>query len=122
MTPIELAEILQSEPGAVADAAAEELRRLHSEVMLLKRKLSEMEQAEQKPFAWMSIGGTIWRHKGRDDDVPLYSRPPRREWKGLTHIEKEVLWDHAVDRQEHYCSQYADFADSIESHLKERNT
>ena len=43
-----------------------------------------LEQPEQEPFAWMSIGGSIWRNKGRDDDIPLYTHPPRREWRGLT--------------------------------------
>jgi hypothetical protein len=35
------------------------------------------------PYAWMAVGGTIWRRKTSEDDVPLYTRPPRREWHGL---------------------------------------
>ena len=37
-------------------------------------------QVEQEPYAWMSVGGTIWRHKTCADDVPLYShpQPPRQ--------------------------------------------
>jgi len=43
-----------------------------------------LEQSVQEPFAWMSIGGSIWRNKGRDDDVPLYTRPQQRQWRDLT--------------------------------------
>jgi hypothetical protein len=28
-------------------------------------------------YAWMSVGGAIWRTKGSEDDVPLYTWPPR---------------------------------------------
>jgi hypothetical protein len=44
-----------------------------------------------------------------------------REWQGLTENEKELLWDEAVDGQEHFCSQYGNFADAIEAKLKEKN-
>ena len=54
------------------------------------------------------------------DQTALYT-PPRREWVGLTEEEQEALWDEAVDRQEHFCSQYGDFADAIEAKLKEKN-
>jgi hypothetical protein len=36
------------------------------------------------PYAWMAVGGTIWRRKTSEDDVPLYTRPPRRESQALT--------------------------------------
>lgn len=29
-----------------------------------------------KPYAWMAVGGSIWRHKTSEDDVPLYTHPP----------------------------------------------
>jgi hypothetical protein len=54
--------------------------------------------------------------------IPVYAAPQQREWKGLTENEKELLWDEAVDGREHFCSQYGDFADTIEAKLKEKNT
>jgi hypothetical protein len=50
-----------------------------------------------------------------------YTAPQRREWVGLTDFEQEALWDEAVDRQEHFCSQYGEFAVAIEAKLKEKN-
>ena len=44
-----------------------------------------------------------------------------REWVGLTENEKELLWDEAVDGREHFCSQYGDFADTIEAKLLDKN-
>jgi hypothetical protein len=46
---------------------------------------------------------------------------PKREWQGLTENEKELLWDEAVEGQEHFCSQYGNFADALEAKLKEKN-
>ena len=41
------------------------------------------------PYAWMAVGGTIWRHKTREDDVPLYTAPLQR--KPLTEEELEKI-------------------------------
>ena len=37
----------------------------------------------QEPYAWMAVGGTIWRHKSSEDDLPLYTAPrvPLAEWQ-----------------------------------------
>ena len=51
-----------------------------------------------------------------------HTAPPKKEWVGLTETEKELLWDEAVDGREHFCSQYGNFADAIETKLKEKNT
>ena len=32
-------------------------------------------QPVQEPYAWMAVGGTIWRHKTAEDDTPLYTAP-----------------------------------------------
>lgn len=48
----------------------------------LHQALNEQAEAvphQEEPFAWMSVGGSIWRHKTREDDVPLYTRPPKTE-------------------------------------------
>lgn len=47
-TALYLAEILQSEPGAVADAASAELRRLHAEVNELKRTLALQQKSYER--------------------------------------------------------------------------
>ena len=57
-----------------------------------------------------------------ENDIPLFTAPPKKEWVGLTETEKELLWDEAVDGREHFCSQYGNFADAIEAKLKEKNT
>jgi hypothetical protein len=82
----------------------------------VKALRTALEQPEQEPFAWMSIGGTIWKHKGRDDDVPLYSHPPRREWRGLTEEEKLQILDDTMEGGD-----LMDIARAIEQALKERN-
>ncbi len=33
----------------------------------------------QEPYAWMAVGGTVWRHKSSQDDVPLYTTSPQRK-------------------------------------------
>jgi hypothetical protein len=55
----------------------------------------------------MAVGGTIWRRKTSEDDVPLYTHPPRREWQGLTEEEREQATGWSVEH--------------IEAALKEKN-
>lgn len=43
----------------------------------------------QEPYAWMAVGGSIWRHKTSEDDVPLYTVPPKS--KPLTEEEINAL-------------------------------
>jgi hypothetical protein len=46
----------------------------------LRAALAEQPKKPQEPYAWMAVGGTIWRHKTTQDDVPLYTAPqPRRQ-------------------------------------------
>ena len=89
-------------------------------------------QPEQEPVVWMYQDKSthevrFQKHMrgfvdhGATYETPLYTTPPRREWVGLTEEEQEALWDEAVDRQEHFCSQYGEFADAIEAKLKEKN-
>lgn len=75
---------------------------------------------QQEPYAWMSVGGSIWRHKTTEDDVPLYTRPYRREWKGL----KEWEINDGLDQipSEDVCSwSFRKGVYFAEKALKERN-
>jgi hypothetical protein len=69
--------------------------------------LAQQEQEPVAPYAWMAVGGTIWRRKTSEDDVPLYTHPPRREWQGLTEEEREQATGWSVEH--------------IEAALKEKN-
>jgi len=53
------------------------------EVIDCCRNSTQEEQEPIAPYAWMAVGGTIWLHKTSEDDVPLYTHQPRREWHGL---------------------------------------
>jgi hypothetical protein len=52
------------------------------------------QQPKQEPVAWMSQGGDVSRSKryfeemGFTDLIPLYTKPPKREWVGLSNLEK----------------------------------
>ena len=80
-----------------------------------------LEQPEQEPVAWRAVGGSIWGRKGSEDDTPLYTHPPRREWQGLTEDETMQLMN------ETYGNHWADdahlqrFRKAIEAALKEKN-
>jgi hypothetical protein len=49
-------------------------------ITALRAALAQQEPVA--PYAWMAVGGTIWRRKTSEDDVPLYTHPPR-QWRGL---------------------------------------
>jgi hypothetical protein len=82
-----------------------------------------LEQPEQGPVAWMSpasksmIGKTdengsayhiiTTSKKTANNSVPLYTHPPRREWRGLTEEEREKATGWSVEH--------------IEAKLKEKN-
>jgi hypothetical protein len=90
------------------------------------------EQPEHEPVAWASwrelarikdFDSTIYANGDFDGAVPLYTAPPRREWRGLTMQEINalpeiggVMWrmgtSHAVVRA----------IRAVEQALKEKNT
>jgi hypothetical protein len=87
-----------------------------------------LEQPEQEPVAWM-----VYTQDGKSVCVtdnpadftdehralPLFTHPPRREWRGLTDTEIGMLyvtWDATPGVS------MADFARAIEQACKERNT
>ena len=88
-------------------------------------------QPEPKPAAWITGGGKgeLWWHQSvkfdddgnligeNPDDIPLYTAPPQREWKGLTDEEMFSLWVRCPAETE---DRFA-FARAIEAKLKEKN-
>jgi hypothetical protein len=83
-----------------------------------------LEQPEQEPVAWIDDSGhpkhRLYRQSATEQRLygllrPLYTHPPRREWRGLTEEEIEDCWDG-------YLSDYQlQMIRTIESKLKERN-
>jgi hypothetical protein len=91
---------------------------------LIETLRARLAQPEPEPVAWYWSRGVEFTiaFEEMDGHAPLYLHPPQREWQGLTENEKELLWDEAVEGQEHFCSQYGNFADALEAKLKEKNT
>jgi hypothetical protein len=72
-------------------------------------------QPEQEPVGYVTDSGTAaYFLKGvdLDDDTPLYTAPPKREWVGLT--EADIY--EAMDFDDEF-----EFARAIEAKLKEKN-
>jgi hypothetical protein len=80
--------------------------------------------AEQKPVAWIQSNHLQLAQRGpfscrveptqrHPDFVPLYTHPPRREWRGLTDEEIDAANELRLTRQQ--------FARAIEAKLKEKN-
>jgi len=80
---------------------------------------AEPVQEPVAPYAWMAVGGTIWRRKTSEDDVPLYTRPPRREWQSLSEEDMEDLLPLYSDPSAD--AEMLEFARAIEAKLKEKN-
>jgi len=84
-----------------------------------------LEQPEQEPVAWMTPGKDIITCNGAgtrfNDWTPLYTHPPRREWRGLSKDETMHLMN---DTAENYWADEAHiqrFSRALELKLKERN-
>jgi hypothetical protein len=94
----------------------------------LRAALAQEEQ-EQEPVAYTT--GLIWRPRQSElvlkvtrskqerygFTVPLWTSPPRREWKGLT--EEEILPLYNTTPSSH--AEMLEFARDIEDALKEKN-
>ncbi len=96
-----------------------------------------LEQPEQEPVAWMYVGLTfnndmhgphlVWKPEHMDAmsaekgvvASPLYTRPPRREWRGLSKDESLKLWGMRSDGPSN--TEITSYARAIEDALKERN-
>jgi len=90
----------------------------------MQRLTDVQQEMEQKPVAWIDkergaisfMNGTYgpnWK--------PVYTHPPRREWKGLTDEEIDRVW-RSVDYKISYDNFRLAIARAIEAKLKERNT
>jgi pyruvate/2-oxoglutarate dehydrogenase complex dihydrolipoamide acyltransferase (E2) component len=78
-------------------------------------------QPEQEPVAWMEknvlplthiIKAVVRREQDEQYTVPLYTAPPKRDWKGLTSDDKHFLLANAWDS----------FMEAIDKFLEEKNT
>jgi hypothetical protein len=84
-----------------------------------------LEQPEQEPVAWWNpqYGTDSYAFSDAQADewrVPLYTHPPRREWRGLTEEEMEDVWMRSPQSPSmRECLQT--YARAIESKLKELN-
>jgi hypothetical protein len=85
-------------------------------------------QQDQEPVAWASkrelarikdFDSTIYVNGDFDGAVPLYTHPPRREWKGLTEEDMEDLLPLYSDPSAN--TEMLEFAAAIEAKLKEKN-
>ena len=109
-------------------------RRAHEQVMsspahfinltitALRAALAQEEQPEQEPVAWMRPNETLCvvREVAEAEGYqPLYTHPPRREWKGLSKDEALKLWGMRSDGPSN--TEITSFASAIEQALKERN-
>jgi len=79
-----------------------------------------LEQPEQEPVAWMTPGKDIITCNGAgtrfNDWIPLFTHPPRREWRGLTEEEIYPLYSEPSSDAE-----MVEFARAIEAALRSKN-
>ena len=72
-----------------------------------------------EPYAWMEVVSTVLNHKASEDDVPLYIKPQKPEWQGLTDDELREMLGYGKSG---YIAEYTrNFVDAIEAKLKEKN-
>ena len=84
-----------------------------------------------EPIAWINAeeigymyvsklnGSTDWKTNlglvPEENDIPLYTAPPKKEWVGLT---QEEIWH----LSQFNCGTRGEFARAIEAKLKEKNS
>jgi len=86
-----------------------------------------LEQPEQEPVAWQWLNTAHFRKKLPADAEPgawnpLYTHPPRRDWRGLT--EEEISDIFEAEPRYHYppiCATDREFARAIEQALRSKN-
>jgi hypothetical protein len=108
-------------------------RKHEAAITALRAALEQPEQAE--PVAWMYVGLTVtnnmhgphlvWKPEQMDAmsaekgvvASPLYTHPPRREWRSLSEEEIESLWRKWVGTQRPNYS----FTRAVEAALRSKN-
>jgi hypothetical protein len=91
-------------------------RKHEAAINALKAALEQQEQAE--PVAWIEHGlveapdGLVWEKRSVGYYTPLYTPPPRREWRGLTDEEIDAIQWHGSPFQ---------FARAIEAAVRSKN-
>lgn len=92
----------------------------------VKQLRGALAEQESEPVAWtvpeeirraQNDGiGAFWGKRWEDSDVPVYTHPPRREWRGLTDKEIEAaISEYEPDYK------LADMCRAVEAKLKEKN-
>jgi len=106
-------------------------RRVADALAALKAAL---EQPEQEPVAWIQpdhlqkarrapFSCRVEPTQRWADFVPLYTHPPRREWRSLSEEEIRDLWSWSAtaEAERTATTQQHAFARAVEAALKERN-
>ena len=92
---------------------------------VIEQLKAALEQPEQEPVAWIHSEHYLLGHAENMPPAdkalaqgwkPLYTHPPRCEWRGLTEEEVDAVWEEAQVFNTHY-----DIARAIEAKLKELN-
>ncbi len=100
------------------------------QVQIVKAALrAALEQPEQEPVAWLdeeiNCAYTPQELDGCSADglLPLYTHPPRREWRSLSEEEIRDLWSWSAtaEAERTATTQQHAFARAVEAALKERN-
>lgn len=83
---------------------------------------------EPEPVAWLhmlTVDGELFPKPTlvprSDQDIPLYTAQPRREWVGLTDDDINDLWRTAMWNTEGTRLPIPEFARAIEAKLKDKN-
>jgi hypothetical protein len=92
---------------------------------LIENLEAALEQPEQEPVAWMcsdeNLANKGYSRFSKDKygawNIPVFTHPPRREWRGLT---EEDIWTLAANCLDSVLGRLH-FARAIEATLKERN-
>ena len=87
-------------------------------------KWHPLAQPEQKPVRWINFNAATGQESIDDycdselASIPLYTAPPKREWKGLTVDDKHFLLANAWNKEQAFDG----FMDAIDKFLEEKNT
>ncbi len=100
--------------------------------------MTDLEQPKQQPVAWMTEYGNIMNSRDHsewlqfdegtgcerfaDYVIPLYTKPPTRQWVGLTTEQKTGIWEEYSRLTHSLIPTPEALFKVIETLLKEKNT